>query len=292
MNPLMYWILSGCLIAGGGWIIAHQTFAPVDPRLGDVLDLMDGRRESKEPAGVGTDRVGGWIQLRLPRPTSAQTLRLLRLKGRSVERYYTIKAFAGIAGFLIPLALAGIGAWLISVDTAVIAFAAIPVGLGAFLAPTWALKAEADAIEADSTEALLTYFDLVTLERLANRSAPQALRSAAQVSDAPVFAAIRAALERAQLEQRAPYPDLRALSVELGLPALSDLADVMKLDESGASLATALQARVKELRNAHLTEATMSASQISERMTFFMVVPALVFAGFFLTPPLLRLMNG
>lgn len=292
MSPLISWIVCGCLIAGGSWVIAHRTLAPVDPRLADALDVLDGRVDTREPTGAGPDRLGGWIQLRIRRPLSDRTIRLLTLKGRSIERHYTIAAIAAVGGLLVPLILAGVGAWLISVSAAMIALAAIPLAVAAFIAPTLLLHAEADAIEADSTEALLTYFDLVTLERLANRSAPQALRAAAHVSDVPVFSAIRAVLERAQLEQRAPYSDLCALGHDLGLPALADLADVMKLDESGASLAVTLQARVKELRNAHLTNATMAASQISERMTFFMVIPALVFAGFFLTPPLLRLMNG
>jgi hypothetical protein len=85
---------------------------------------------------------------------------------------------------------------------------------------------------------------------------------------------------------------LKQLAAELKLPALADIADVMSLDESGASLASALQARVKELRDAHLTDAKVTAAAISERMTFFMVVPALVFAGFFLVPPMLRLLAG
>ena len=107
-----------------------------------------------------------------------------------------------------------------------------------------------------------------------------------------MFADIRAALERARLQQRAPYTDLKELGRELDLPALRDLADVMRLDESGASLSTALRARVKELRDGHLTAMKMAASEVSERMTMWMVVPSLVFGLFFLVPPLLTLVSS
>ena len=103
---------------------------------------------------------------------------------------------------------------------------------------------------------------------------------------------IRDALERARLEQRAPYPELRRLGAELELPALVDIADVMALDDAGASLSGALRARVRELRDAHLTQARIAASAVSERMAFFMVIPSLVFGMFFLVPPVLRLVGG
>ena len=86
-----------------------------------------------------------------------------------------------------------------------------------------------------------------------------------------------------------PYAELKALGRQLELPALTDLADVMSLDESGAALTSTLRARVKELRDAHLTEVKVAAAAISERMTFFMVIPSLVFGLLFLVPPLLRL---
>ena len=58
-------------------------------------------------------------------------------------------------------------------------------------------------------EGLLVYIDLVTLERLTNASATQALHNAAALSDVPLFVHIRTALERARLEQQSPYAELR-----------------------------------------------------------------------------------
>lgn len=291
MNPLLLAVLSGILLAFGGWAVFGAVLAPADPRLGDALDLLDGRLATTRPQ-PGPDRLGSWLQNRLRRPVSDDTLRRLRMIGRGLERHFTHKAVGALVGLVVPLLLAVLGAWLIGAEFAIIAAASLPLGLFGFFLPDLMLAAgERDATE-DATEALLTYFDLVTLERLANRSGPQALRAAAAVSDITVFAAIREALERSRLEQHAPYGELKRLAAELNLPALADIADVMSLDESGASLSSALQARVRELRDGHLTEAKMAAAAVSERMTFFMVVPALVFAGFFLIPPMLRLLAG
>jgi hypothetical protein len=49
---------------------------------------------------------------------------------------------------------------------------------------------------------------------------------------------------------------------------------------------------VRELRDAHLTQAKIAASAVSERMALFMVIPSLVFGLFFLVPPILRLVGG
>lgn len=291
MNPLLLATLSGCLLAFGVWAVLGGTVVASRPRLGDALDLLDGRLRASEPA-AGPDRLGAWLRGRLNRPVPPATERRLRISGRSIERHYTNKAVLAAVGLVVPVLVAAILGIVIGAAVAPVALAAPLVAAAAFFFPDLLLAAGDDDTSQDATEALLTYFDLVTLERLANRSGTQALRAAASVSDITVFAAIRDALERARLEQRPPYPELRRLGADLGLPALVDIADVMSLDESGASLATALQARVRELRDAHLTRAKVQAAAVSERMTFFMVIPALVFAAFFLVPPILRLLAG
>jgi len=138
----------------------------------------------------------------------------------------------------------------------------------------------------------LVYIDLVTLERLTNASATQALHNAAALSDVPLFVQIRTALERARLEQQSPYAELRRLSDELKLPELADIADVMQLDETGAALSGTLRARVRELRDAHLTREQIKASAAAEGMTIYMTLPALIFGLIFLVAAMLRILAG
>jgi len=292
MNAQLLAILAGSLLGFGLWAVCG-VLVPTAPRLADALDLLDGRLASAPgTSGTGIDRVGNWVRGRLRRPVTADTLRRLRMAGRSVDRHYAYKVLCALAGLLVP-PMFGLGLVLSGITglevPAAIGLVAAVVG---FFLPDIVLRRSEREVNADATEALLTYFDLVTLERLANSSGSQALRSAAAVSDVAVFATIRDALERARLEQRAPYTELHRLGVELGLPALVDAADVMSLDEAGAALSDALRARVRELRDAHLTQAKIAAASVSERMALFMVIPSLVFGLFFLVPPILRLVGG
>ncbi|HRA06003.1 MAG TPA: hypothetical protein PKV13_05225 [Propionicimonas sp.] len=292
MNGMLAAIALGALTGYGLWAVA-RAFAVPRPRLADALDLLDGRLLAEaEPAAVGLDRLGSWLRARLRRPATAATLRRLKLAGRSLDRHFAHKALFALLGLVLPTLFGAVLAVVAGVSPL------LPAGLGlvfatiGFVLPDVLLRQADSEVTADATEALLTYFDLVTLERLANQSGSQSLRSAAALSDVTIFASIRDALERARLEQRAPYPELQRLGAELGLPALVDIADVMALDEAGATLSGALRARVRELRDAHLTEAKIAASAVSERMALFMVVPSLVFGLFFLVPPLLRLIGA
>ena len=171
--------------------------------------------------------------------------------------------------------------------------AAVLVGVVVgFFVPDLLLRRQARATRSNAVEALLVYIDLVTLERLANASATQALQQAAELSDAPLFLQIRTALERARLEQQPPYGELRRLADRLDLPELNDVADVMQLDETGAALSGTLRARVKELRDAHLTKEQLQASAAAEGMTIYMTLPALIFGLIFLVAALLTLLVG
>lgn len=284
----------GMLIALGVCVLV-LAFRPQHARLDDALAaLSDATIRPDEPAGpVDEDeRVGSWW-LRTRRVVVTPDLeKRLRLKGISVARHYNDKVVYAIGGFVLPIIASILFVWFGLGDPLwPLLTSVIGAGVGFFL-PDLRLRGQAPELNADATESLLTYFDLVTLERLANQSATQSLHAAARLSDNTLFATIRNTLDRARLEQRMPYADLKQVGRDLDLPALVDLADVMRLDESGAALSGALRARVRELRDAHLTAAKVAATTVSERMTVFMVIPSMVFALIFLTPPLLRLVLG
>lgn len=284
-------VVPGVLVGLGlFWIVL--AFQPRHPRLADALDALAAGPAPQAADAEGLDRLGAWWLGRhgvLAPPTLTARL---ELRGRTLTRHYALKLVGAAAGFLVPI-VAGLAVWTITGDVPSVGVVLGVVGAAVgFVLPDVLLRQEASDVGADATEALLTYFDLVTLERMANQSATQSLHAAAAVSDTAVFATIRAALERARLQQRMPYDELRAVARRLELPALADLADVMRLDESGASLAGTLRARVRELRDAHLTDLKIAASDVSERMTVFMVIPSLVFGLVFLVPPILRLITA
>lgn len=286
---------TGASLALGMVALLRGLNAPVLP-LGQGLALLETGRAAPQgqdlPATAmtsGTGRLGAWLAAHPLAPLPASQRRALEARNIPVADFMAEKAVYAVIGAVAPGVIAGCLGFLVGWTPVVpIAVAALGTLLGWFV-PDIGLRRRAPALRADMAESLYTYFDLVTLERLANLSAPQALASAASASDAPLFLHLRAALDRARLEQRPPYAELRALGVRLQLPELSDIADVMQMEESGASLTGALRARVRELRDAHLSAQRIAATKVSEQMTVFMVVPSMVFALIFLVPPLLRL---
>ncbi|MFT4297323.1 MAG: hypothetical protein QM582_18130 [Micropruina sp.] len=293
MSGLWVAMASGVLLAAGLWALSGY-FVPAHPRLADALRVLDGRVDPVVGAAApvaGPDRVGAWVRRRAPRAVDQKVTHQLQLRGIGLDRFYSYKVLAALAGFALPT-VAGAVLLLVSGESLMVPMlVAVLLGVIGFFLPDIVIGRQARSVSADATEALLTFIDLVTLERLANSSATQSLHAAAGVSEQAVFVAIRNSLQRSRLEQRAPFTDLKQLGEQLELPALSDIADVMKLDDSGASLSDALRARVKELRDAHLTKAKIEAAAVSERMTFLMVVPSLIFGLIFLVPPLLRLLS-
>lgn len=283
------------MLSALGLVLLVLAFQPEYVRLDDALaSLATTNPGDPEPAVEPTsgERLGAWWLARRPVVATPAMLRALELKGRTLARHYTVKIVAAIVVFVAPIVGGLVASVVWGADATLPLLASLVGSVIAFLMPDVLLRGQEGHLTSDATEALLTFFDLVTLERMANQSATQALHAAASLSENTTFVQIRACLERARLEQRMPFAELKGLGQRLALPALVDLSDVLRLDESGAALSNTLRARVAELRDAHLTASKIAATKVSERMTVFMVVPSMLFGLLFLAPPILRLIAG
>lgn len=275
-------IVFGMLAGTGVCLIASGWYrAPV--RLGDALAVLDRR------PGTITTAKGPHSATRWRLPLTANQQRLLAMQDREVADFFAEKLILALAGLLLP------GLWvvlqsIVGNQPGMMPLIASPLGAFAgYILPDLRLRRGQAQQHRAMHDALHTFFDLVALERLANMSATQATVSAAAISDAPLFRSITAGLERARMEQVPPWDTLRNIADEWQLPELADFADVMQLEEQGAGLAEVLQARVKELRDAHLTKVKIDAGAASERMTLWMTIPAMLLGLAFLTPALLRI---
>ncbi|PIF02062.1 MAG: hypothetical protein CR979_01615 [Propionibacterium sp.] len=291
-------IFTGCLVTGGIYLVVI-SLVPATIRLDDALNQLDGniarerdfRGENLQTSGF-LERIGYWCYQKLRLPISEDTIRQLALRGRSVSDFFAEKVVWVFAGFVAPLVYSAI---LLANGMAP---GYIPMGLSLVLAvigyflPDFILARSAVVVRQSATEALFMFFDLVVLERLANRSVTQALHSVAEASDVAIFVRIRTALDRARLEQVPPWQELHRLSKELQLPVIADFADVLRLEEQGAALSDPLRARLRELREAALVEAKQEANMKTERMTVWMTLPVLIFGAALLIPPILILMQG
>ena len=290
-------LVAGILVAGG-LVSVVVALVPSAPGLEAALARAgDTGRPTELGPDVGpvtrrSERLGAALYRRTPVPLSERQRQALRLQDKSIAEFYADKAVMAIVGAALPAVLGAVFALTtgsVGPLPAVVAVAGAAVG---FFVPDLLLRRAAAAARSGAVEALLLYIELVTLERLTNASAPQALQNAAALSEVPLFVQIRAALDRARLEQQAPYAELRRLAAQLNLPELADVADVMQLDETGAALSGALRARVRELRGAHLTQEQIKASAEAEGMTIYMTLPALIFGLIFLVAALLKVFRG
>lgn len=271
--------LSGAGIVGGSYL-AITASIPRHVRLDDALNWLaqndnpqPATKENPPPPPTRPQRLALAIYQRLRLPLSDHTHKLLDRCDINPIDHITHKTMLALAGAALPTLLGGLSTTLFGTSPIFpIALAALLCVAG-FLWPDHTLRIKADNALDDANEALLTFLDLVILERLANQSAPQSLAAAASISDIT------------------PYNDLRRLADQLELPALRDIIDIISLDEHGASLATTLRARAKELRNAHLTRQRIKAHEQTEHMTIYMVIPALILGLIYLTPPILALLQ-
>ena len=288
-------LLSGILLAAGMCCLV-VAFARGTPRLEAALDRIGGdatiHGPSRDigPVSSRSERLGALIHRMTPIPLTNGQRRALRLQDKPIAEFYADKAVMAIIGAMLPALAGGAFAYLAGHLSPIPAVVVVVGGVIGFFVPDLLLRRATTKASTGAAEALLVYIDLVTLERLTNASATQALHNAAALSDVPLFVHIRTALERARLEQQSPYAELRRLSDQLKLPELADVADVMQLDETGAALSSTLRARVRELRDAHLTREQVKANAAAEGMTIYMTLPALIFGLIFLVAAMLRIL--
>lgn len=291
-------LLAGVLVAAG-LVAVVVGLRRTAPGLRAALDRVGGAEAPEErpgtvsPLSSPSERWGAFLQRHVPVPLTAAQRRALRMQDKSVAELYADKTVMAVIGTVLPALLgAGLG-WVVTGHVGALpAVTAVIGGALGFFVPDLLLLRSSAGTRSTALEALLVFVDLVTLERLANASAPQSLLRAASLSQVPLFVQIRTALERATLEQQSPYAELRRLADALELPELADVADVMQLDETGAALSGTLRARVRELRDAHLTAEQIRASADAEGMTIYMTLPAMAFGLILLTAALLQIVLG
>lgn len=203
-------ILLGGMLVLGGVVTVVSALVPAPPGLQPALDHLGDdpsptdRHRIDTAAGSTSERLGALVYRRSPVPLTPRQRQLLRLQDKSIAEFYADKIVMSVVGAILP-ALVGFGwGWMTGRPSWWPAgFAVIGLVLG-FFVPDLLLRRSGKASQSRAVESLLVFIDLVTLERLANASATEALQSAAALSDVPLFVQIRTALERARLEQQSP----------------------------------------------------------------------------------------
>lgn len=300
MNALQWWVLAG-LMVGGGLAGMVWYLAPARPDLAAAFARLAPTPSVRRPEQTDTsrpelsDRLGLWAMRHLPSRLWASTPEQdLALLGRTVHRLYGEKLlYASLVATAVPL-LAWLFAFTFTVPLAGIAIAAL-VGAGVgWVLPNNNLAEVAKQARLEFNRALGSYVDLVALERNAGGSGTrQALENAAELGDSWPFQRIRDELARSRFSGEAPWDAIHSLADELGLPALDDVADIMRLaGAEGSQVYDTLRARSTALRSALLLAEQAKANALSERMTIPTTLMALVFCAVLVAPAVIRLAAG
>lgn len=299
MTALQAALLFGALIGAGVAVIVYHL-VPAQPDLGDVLSRLSPPARARAGASVSAspdteERLGIWAQRTLPaRLLGAAPARDLAVLRRTPAQFYGRKILFGVLGLVLPALLTGFFTLLgITVPVVVPAGATLILSGVLFMMPSRDIRQDAAQARSDFARALSAYIELCALERNAGAGASVALANAAQVGDSWVFRRISEELARSRYNGQPPWDSLTVLADDLGLPELTDVADIMRLaNDESSEVYRQLRARSASARSALLSSELAQAGVVEERMYLPASFLGLVFLALLMAPPLLRLFSA
>lgn len=269
---------------------------------GALAGLDRARRELESapggPAGISRravlgQRLAGLLAdagLRLPFRLRAD----LALTGRPVETHLVATVLGGLAGALAVLALSttlvlGVG----GLPGLTPLWAALLGGLVGALLPSARVISAAGARRRDFQHVVGSFLDLVALNLAGGRGVPEALNSAAGVSDGWVMVRLRETLESARWRGVTQWTALGELGARTGVPQLRDLAAALELvADDGAKVRESLAARAASLRRSELADAEGRAQARSQSMLVAQLLLAVGFLIFLIYPAITRVLTA
>lgn len=299
MTGLQAAIAAGALVALGAVLLATRLL-PVHVDLGEALGRLtptrSGRHDAREAGGTssGTERLGAWALRTLPPTVWVRTpVRELALLRISLVRFYGEKVTFALLGLAIPPFLAAFFGLLgFELPFAMPALGSVALAAVMFFIPDYNAATSARRARAEFRRALTAYVDLVALERAAGSGVRQAMENAASVADTWVFTRLAEELSRSRWSGLPPWDALASLAVELGLPDLDDVADILRLSGTeGAAVYSTLRSRAASMRTAILTDDLATANSVGERMSIPGSLLGVVFMALLIAPALLRMLG-
>jgi Flp pilus assembly protein TadB len=218
----------------------------------------------------------------------------LSMVGRSLEAHLAASIVGAVIGFFVPLVLSA----LVGAATGS-SFGLVPlwVGLtGALIGgvlPTSQVKGAAETRRRDFRHVVSSFLDLVAMNLSGGRGVPEALQTAARISDSWAMLRIRECLQTARLQGVTPWAALGQLGNELRVDELRDLAAALGLvAEDGAKVRDSLYARSESMRQRELADAEGRAQAQSQSMLVAQLLLCVGFLLFLIYPAIARVITG
>jgi Flp pilus assembly protein TadB len=203
----------------------------------------------------------------------------LALLERSWQQFLVTKVGLGVAGFLIGPFVFGI-AWLWGLHlTPLVPFWLALAFAGLFfMLPDLEVRRDAAAKREDFRRVVAAYLDLVSMNLAGGRGLPEALMTAAEVSDGWALRRLRDCLTDARLTGVPQWTALGNLGTDLGVKELTDLGAALNLvADDGAKVRASLSSRAETMRRREIAEMEGKAGARSQSM---LVAQMLLCAGF------------
>ena len=291
-------LLAGALVGIGVTVLLAGLMAP-QPHLGAAVARLSAvGRPTAVPTGapIGTAHpLAARAGTRLADSQGLDRHRAdLLLTGGTATGMALAKAGYATTGLLFPLVMTAILTVSgLALPVAVPLLAGLALAAGMSVLPEAELRRRSALARLQMRRTVCAYLELVALERAADAGAVESLERAAAIGAGPGFEHIRSALLRARLEGRTPWQQLAALSDELAVPELGDVADIMRLSgEDGAAVLPTLRARAASLRTSLLQADVTAANEASERMSIPVALLGVAFMALLGFPALWRILFG
>ena len=300
------WALLGGATAGLGVVLIARELLPSQPQLAAALERLQPPKftpttaaavEAEGAQAAGTSALETRVGQRLLRPLQDAPLvhlpeRELNLLGRPITQHLGQKVLMGLLGLVFPTVFTVVTAAVgVTLPIVVPALGGLVLGAVLFVVPDLEVHRKAAGAREEFARAVSAYIDLTALERTAGVGPHQALEQAATIGDSWVFVRLREELTRAELAGVTPWEALHGLDEELGLPELSDVADIMRIcGENDTAVADTLRARSRGLRVALLSKEQTRANEQSERMVMPVAMLGLIFFALLGAPAIIRIL--
>ncbi|WP_084317135.1 type II secretion system F family protein [Actinospica robiniae] len=203
----------------------------------------------------------------------------LAILDRGWEAFLTTKLGLAAVGFFLP-PLFFVALWLVGFHLS----ALVPVWLALccaalfFVLPDLEVRRDAKERRADFRRVVTAFLDLVSMNLSGGRGLPEAIMSAAEISNSWAVRRIRDALTAARLSGQTQWAALSALGDTLGVEELVDLGHAIALTaDDGAKIRQSLASRAETMRRRELAEIEGKAGQQSQSM---LVAQLLLCTGF------------
>lgn len=215
----------------------------------------------------------------------------LRLLERPWQQFLVTKVGLGAVGFLVgPLLFGVIWLWGLHITPLVPVWAALAFAGLFFVLPDLEVRRDAAAKREDFRRVVAAYLDLVSMNLAGGRGLPEALMSAAEVSDGWALRRLRDCLTDARLGGVPQWTALGDLGTEIGVKELTDLGAALNLvADDGAKVRASLSSRAETMRRREIAEMEGKAGARSQSMLVAQMLLAAGFLVFILYPATVRI---